>query len=415
MPIETDYYDYLGVSTDATESQIKKAFYKKAPKCHPDKFATASEEVKKEKGEEFKKLSHIYNVLSDKKTRERYDRFGESAVKDGVSDEVPEDIFSELFGGLGGLFGRRRKQKFEVKPVIHKCSVNLQEAYKGKSFKAKFTRQNLKDKSCTLDDLKCSSCDGQGSKSVARQVGPGMFQQTQISCSDCYGSGSDSSKVETETVIKTIDLEPGVFDDQKVIVDRMGNEDPETGERTPLVLIIDEQHIQPIKQSDGSTLVFTRGTGGHPGNLEFNIELDVHKAICGGTFSFTHLNDEVKIINIPQNCFNNTTLVCKGLGMPIYGEDGEFGNLFIHTKIKSVDRSVKKRNLIHEVFTGGKMPSKDKSAIDAITLDNYTKRDDEERHSHRGMPRGFPEGFPGGFPGGMPRGSQDGQPECRQM
>ncbi len=69
--MKENYYDILGVTKTASESEIKRAYRKKAMKCHPDR-----NKGDKTKEAEFKKLGEAYAVLSDAKKRAQYDQFG---------------------------------------------------------------------------------------------------------------------------------------------------------------------------------------------------------------------------------------------------------------------------------------------------------------------------------------------------
>jgi curved DNA-binding protein len=116
---EMDYYQILGVSRDATPEEIKKAYRKLALKYHPDK----AKGDKKQAEEKFKQVSEAYAVLSDPTKRREYDQFGSQAFRQKFSQEdifrgfdfseifdfgISDNIFSRLFGGLGGgrAFGR---------------------------------------------------------------------------------------------------------------------------------------------------------------------------------------------------------------------------------------------------------------------------------------------------------------------
>jgi len=108
-----DYYEVLGVSRDASQDEIKKAYRKRAMKFHPDRN---SEDPEAE--EKFKEASEAYEVLRDEESRRRYDQFGHQGVNGGFSggggfENVGfEDIFSrfgEIFGSdFGDMFGGGR-------------------------------------------------------------------------------------------------------------------------------------------------------------------------------------------------------------------------------------------------------------------------------------------------------------------
>jgi len=90
-----DYYKILNIKRDATQDDIKAAYRKLAKQYHPDKFATAPEEKKREAEEKFKEIQHAYDVLSDTQKKAAYDQYG--------SEDGPN--MNSNFGGGFNPFG----------------------------------------------------------------------------------------------------------------------------------------------------------------------------------------------------------------------------------------------------------------------------------------------------------------------
>ena len=111
-----DYYEVLGVSRNASDAEIKKAYRTLAKKYHPDMNPGDKEGEKK-----FKEASEAYAVLSDADKRRQYDQFGHAAFEGGAGgaggfggfdfngadfSDIYGDIFGDLFGGGGARRGR---------------------------------------------------------------------------------------------------------------------------------------------------------------------------------------------------------------------------------------------------------------------------------------------------------------------
>ncbi|MDR1661098.1 MAG: molecular chaperone DnaJ [Azoarcus sp.] len=172
MP-KKDYYDILGVNRDASEDVIKKAYRKLAMKYHPDRNPDS-----REAEEKFKEAKEAYEILSDSKKRDAYDRFGHAGVEASMGPggggfggsfefgDAFSDIFSDLFGGGGG--GRGRSNVYRGADLRYNLEITLEEAARGAEKTIRIP---------TVEE--CETCNGSGAK-------PGTHATT---CPNCGGSG----------------------------------------------------------------------------------------------------------------------------------------------------------------------------------------------------------------------------------
>ena len=149
-----DYYEILGVSKDATDDEIKKAYRKLALKYHPDRNPDDPSAEEK-----FKELGEAYEVLSDADKRAAYDRFGHAAFEQGGPAagggyagggfQDPMDIFAQMFSGMGGFAdmfggagrgGQKRSTKRPGSDLRYDLDITLEEAAKGCTKKLEIER-----------------------------------------------------------------------------------------------------------------------------------------------------------------------------------------------------------------------------------------------------------------------------------
>lgn len=192
-----DYYELLGVSRDATEVEIKKAFRKLARKYHPDVNPDNKEAEKK-----FKEVSEAYEVLSDSQKRANYDQFGHADPGAGFGGFGGAggadfggfgDIFDMFFGGGGGGRGRRNGPQKGAD-----LRVDLEIKFEDAAFGLEKDIEIPRTEKCNTCDgsgaapgtqaKTCSECGGTGQVQYAQNTPLGRFVQTRP-CNVCHGNG----------------------------------------------------------------------------------------------------------------------------------------------------------------------------------------------------------------------------------
>lgn len=189
-----DYYDVLGVSKGASDEEIKKAFRKLALEFHPDRNKREGAEDK------FKEINEAYQVLSDPKKRNTYDRFGHGGMGDvGRGFEGFDnfggfgDIFEAFFGGFGDKTGRAANARRGSDLQLN-LTVEFTDAVFGIEREIEIERTEIcshcnGSKSTTGSTPPiCTNCAGTGSVRRAHQSVFGQFVQN-VTCSTCKGEG----------------------------------------------------------------------------------------------------------------------------------------------------------------------------------------------------------------------------------
>lgn len=228
---QRDYYEVLGVSRDADETAIKKAYRTLALKHHPDKNPGD------QKAEQtFKEVSEAYEVLSNPEKRELYDRYGHEGLKArgyGPAFTDISDIFSafsdifegSLFDSLGlfGGAGRRRSRRGTAGSDLRiEVLLDLEEVSSGATKKVEIRRRE-QCKACSGSGAApgsqtetCPTCAGYGQVesstgffSIRRPCPSCQGEGVRItaSCSDCRGEGRVPGSKELK-----FDIPPGIHD-----------------------------------------------------------------------------------------------------------------------------------------------------------------------------------------------------------
>lgn len=388
MVKDTKFYDLLGVSPSASDTELKKAYRKSALKYHPDKNPSP------EAAEKFKELSHAYEVLSDEQKREMYDSYGEEGLSGagGMGGGMgAEDIFSQFFGGgFGGMGGGASRGPARGKDIKHSISCTLEELYKGRTAKLALNKTIL-CKTCEGRGGKegkikqCSSCHGQGMKFVTRQMGP-MIQRFQTVCEVCNGSGDicdpkdrctscKGKKTQNERKILQVNIDPGMKDGQRIVFSGEGDQEPGV---TPgdVVFVVDERPHDK----------FTR-----KGNdLHYEAQVDLLTALAGGEIGFKHVSgDFVKATILPGEIISpGVTKVIENQGMPVNRQSSK-GNLFVKFTVKfPANHFTSEENLkkLEDILPPRKTLSVPKGSeideVDLVDFDPYRHQSSSRRDAY---------------------------------
>lgn len=305
MAEKRDYYEVLGVSKNATDDELKKAYRKKAIQYHPDKNPGD-----KEAEEHFKEVAEAYDVLSDPQKRSRYDQFGHAGLGGaagggfGGGGMSMEDIFSrfgDLFGGFGGFGGfsdmggssRRRVRRGSDLRV--RVKLSLADISKGVEKKVKVKKQVVCSK-CRGDGTEeangkttCQTCHGTGVITRVSNTFLGAMQ-TQSTCPTCHGEGEIIMKpcskckgegVEIGEEVISFHIPAGVAEGMQMSVNGKGNAAPRGGVNGDLIVVIAEEP-DPNLIRNGNDLIY-------------NLLISVPLAIKGGSVEVPTIDGRAKI------------------------------------------------------------------------------------------------------------------------
>ena len=329
-----DYYEILGVSRDADEKEIKKAYRKLAMQWHPDHNQGNPEAETK-----FKECSEAYEVLSDPEKRQIYDKYGEEGLK-GSGYAGPNmndifahfgdlfgggDIFSSLFGGGGGRSGG----PMQGEDMRTELEITFEEAVKGTHKDVTISRyaecEDCHGTGAAPDAKKteCLTCRGRGR--VQMQQG---FFAIQTTCPQCHGEGkvvtnpcctcSGTGLVRRRETVK-VKIPAGVEEGMQLTVRSEGHSAPHNGTNGDLLVVIKEvQH--PQLRREGMNLYYTQ-------------VISVMDAMLGCEISIPTLEGSYRL-KIDAGTQSGTTMKLRGKGLPaVSGYGSGKGDLFVQIMV----------------------------------------------------------------------------------
>jgi len=354
--MKKDYYEVLGVSRDATKSEIKKAYRRLALKYHPDKSKEPDAE------EKFKEISEAYAVLSDDEKRKQYDMYGHAGID---SQYNYEDIFrgadfSDIFRDLGfnfgfddifqhffsGFGGRRRGQQ-RGRDILYRMTISLEDAYFGGEKEIQIRRKekcpecNGSGKAKGSKVVECPVCNGSGQVKQTSRTPFGHFTQITV-CPECNGRGEiienpckrcrGTGVVERQRKIK-VKIPKGVTDGTRL---RLAGEG-EAGEMGAppgdmYLEIYVKEHDKFVRR--GNDLVTTK-------------KISYPEAVLGNEVEVKTMDGKSKL-RIPPGTQNGERFVLKGKGMPTLR--GGHGDMIVQVAVDVPKKiSGRERELLEEL------------------------------------------------------------------
>jgi molecular chaperone DnaJ len=358
-----DYYEVLGLSKGAAESEIKKAYRKLALKYHPDKNPDDKEAEKK-----FKEAAEAYEVLSNAEKRAKYDRFGHAGMGGAAGGGgfgggmSMDDIFSQfgdIFGGgFGGGFGgfggqQRGRRTFKGTNLRVRVKLTLEDVVYGVEKKLKVNKLVQAD---GVETGTCRTCGGTGQVTRVTNTILGQMQ-TSSTCPACGGlgqtvtkapPGADEHGLKREEDIITVNIPPGVEDGMQLTMSGKGNAAPMGGVNGDLLIVVEEEEHPELKRNGN--------------DLYYELYISFPDAALGSTAEVPLVRGKAKI-KIEPGTQSGKFVRLRGKGVPNI-QGGGAGDLLVNIN----------------VWTPQQMSSSEKATLESLReADNFqpkpTRRD----------------------------------------
>lgn len=354
METMSDYYDLLEIQRTATPEEIKKAYRQKALKFHPDKNPGDKDAEKR-----FKEISEAYEVLSDEKKRQLYDRHGKEGLQGarmsggGPGFESMEDalrtfmgafggggadsIFDSLFGGGGGEGPGSMHMHRQGASKRVNITLSFEEAAKGTDKELSITNY-ITCKTCqgkgaasAADIKKCTRCKGSGqifeqrgffSMSMACPQCHGEGQVITNPCKECHGQGVVKEKQRVK-----VHIPGGVDSGMRLKMAGYGDVGQGGGPAGDLYVFI---QVEPHK-------IFER----EGDDLLLDLPISFAEAALGCKKDVPSLFNHTCRISIPEGTQNEKVFRVKGEGLPNvhgHGKGDLLVKIFVETPTKLNER-----------------------------------------------------------------------------
>jgi len=344
--MKKSYYELLGVSENATQDEIKKAYRKLARELHPD----VNDNIKEQ--ERFKEITNAYEIISDEKKRKEYDSYGRYTENNRFNANFGNDffnvndIFESIFGNQN--IKRKKERKTQGRDALIDISITLKEACFG-------VEKNIK----IMNAKMCNNCAGTGSNTKKKpQIckncnGNGSFIETVRSnignmnisreCEACLGYGniivdpctickSNGRVVVNEDIL--VKIPKGIKDQQQIRLNMRGEVGNLGGAPGDVYIRVTVKNDEIYKRINN--------------DLYTEISIPMTLAILGGEIKISSFDGD-KLIKIPQGAQNKQILKLENLGMYILNKNTR-GDILVELSIKIPTKLSNEERLLIEKF-----------------------------------------------------------------
>ncbi|MBQ7503283.1 molecular chaperone DnaJ [bacterium] len=359
-----DYYSVLGVSRDASDDDIKKAYRRLVRKYHPD----VAEDKDKAQAEMIK-VNEAYGILSDPDKRAYYDQYGSAPGRGPGGGGADFGGFSG-FGGFGDIFesfmnmgmggsrgGRQPRRGRDIRVAV---SITLEEAYTGCKKDIEFSvLENCSEcrgkGSTEADGIKdCETCRGQGQIRRTINIGFGSIAQA-MECPDCGGVGKKVVKPCKEckgrgkvkiTKRREVTVPAGVETGNGLRLSGEGEAGAEGGPNGNVNIIIDVKDDKRFER-DGADLLYRK-------------KITFTEAALGADVEIEQVSGDPQTLKIPAGTQSGTVFRIRGKGMPDLR--GYFGDMHVLVQVMVPTKLNKEqKKLLEEFAKAGSQEAKEPS------------------------------------------------------
>ena len=348
MATELDYYAVLGVSREATEAELKRAFRKLAQQWHPDVNKDAAAH------ERFKEINEAYQVLSDPQRRQAYDLFGRAGVA-GAGEGFGAG-FEGGFGGFGDIFdaffggGTGRARRGRPAPgadLRYDLRITFEEAILGVEKEIEFPVLE-RCPTCSGSGAKpgtspttCPQCNGRGEVRTVRQTMLGQMVNVSA-CPRCRGEGRiveqpcetcrGDGRFEKRKKLR-VTIPAGIDEGHQIRLSNEGEVGPRGGAAGSLYVAV---HVAPHKR------LSREGT-----ELFYELGVSIAQAALGTTIKVPTIDEEVEIKPGTQP---GTEVRLRGRGVPHLRRSGMRSDLHVLINVAIPTKLNKRQRELLETY-----------------------------------------------------------------